>query len=886
MEIARGVMDAEGKMSAPSDVPRFAQVRYRSVYPGVDFVIYGNQGNVEYDWVAAPGADPASIRFALHGQSAMRVDQNGDLVLAIPGGEVRHGRPSIYQLVKGARQPVTGGFIMEPGGGVRFQVGRYDRRLPLVIDPAITFASAFGGGGCTTISPPIQHFDDFGSAVALDGAGNIYVAGITYSSNFPLVGNLGPASVPLQGLNCASGASFVAKLSPDGKTLLYSTLLSAGLSPPSIAVDTAGNVYVTGATSGDIPRLGGAATQTAGGLDAFVVKLDPNGHLLASVLLGGANDDVGTSIALASDGSLYVAGNTQSADFPTTPGAFRPSPVGSPDAFLVKLNAATLSGNQLPPGAVIYATYLGPSYAPAAYPGGPLVPFLAAGGPFVTADGSGNAFVAASAPESAPAWGATPVASHATCSATPCTNLVLAKVNPTGAQLLYAAYFGGSGTDWVYGLAIDASGNAYVSGLTTSTDLPTTSGALQTTWTPSGYSTGFVAKFSSDAGKPVYATYLGGSSSAYGIAVDSAGNAYVGGVSGSNDFPIRSGIQVSLEYVVCNIYGMSGTLHGQTYCASAGTLAVLNPAGSQVVWSTYLGSNAVRAIALDPSGNVWATGTDIVLTAVSSASPQTYGVGLVKIAPQETPLQFFWDSLTNAASFYPGLPKSGGLASLFVQGLNLPQNLAPTTSQLPTELGGVTIVVDGVLAPILSITNLGTLWGAAAQQINFQVPFEAADAPVSAGPPNVVEVRYGGMSTYLAPPTVGPGIFVLPDGSPAVQHASDYSLVSASNPVVAGETIIVYATGLGPVTSGPPSGAPATGPAAVTPCFTPTVSFGSVVYAGLAPGYVGLYQLNVVMSQTLTSGGIEIQITDYGCLDAQYFETNYYTSNTVTLPVR
>ena len=624
-----------------------------------------------------------------------------------------------------------------------------------------------------------------------------------------------------------------------------------------MAVDGNGNVYVTGTTSGvDFPQVGGGTATTAGGKDAFVVKLDPSGHLFASVLLGGSQDDVGTAIVLGADGGLYLTGTTLSSDFPTTPGAYRstqPPGIG----FVVKLNPSLLSGNKLNQGSIIYAT--------SSIGGGPLA-----------VDRSGNVYLT----------GPTGYLGY----------MGVAKLDSSGSTLKYSTPFG-AGTEMVGGLAVDATGSAYVSGTTSSANLPTTANAFQPRWTPKSgptpSTTGFVVKFSPDGSTVTYATYLGGTGAdrAHGIAVDSAGNAYVAGETISPDFPVRNAIQAGLENTIRGVFSVSGTINGEAYYASAGTLAVLNPSGTDLVWSTFLGWGAALGVTLDPAGNVYVTGSDIVLTGSTLASNGSNSVGVVKIAPQGNPLQFSGDALVSSASFHPGLPHPGGLGTLFVHGLKVSGMIVPSTSPLPTELAGVSIIVDGTPAPILTIADLGQSSGLDTEQINFQVPFEVPDLPIgSPQPAHLVEVRYGSISTYAAPQTVGPGIFVLPDGSPAIQHSADYSLVSAAKPAAEGEVIIIYATGLGRVNSGPATGMPATGAAPIqNRCMPATVNIGDILYAGLTPGFVGLYQLNVRVSQTAPSGLADLRITFVQCWDWTSFAfppDNYQLSNTVKVPIQ
>lgn len=900
-------------------VPHFARVRYRAVFPGIDLVVYGSGAQLEYDWIVGPGGDPARIHFSFQNRSHWRIDGNGDLVLTMPAGELRHRKPSIYQPAGAARHPVGGGFVELSAGEFGFRVDAYDRTKPLIFDPVMVFASGFGGTGYRSFStfPAYATLtQDAGTGIAVDGAGNIYVTGYSAGAGFPLVKGFGPTPPACD--PCDPSWQFVSKLSADGKTLLYSTFVAqsqlllsgAGIvsGPPgvydlprgrSVAADSSGNVYLTGSTNGvNFPTVNGQPAATAGGLDAFVMKLNPSGQLVGSVLLGGTGDDLGNAIALGPDGSLYLAGQTMSSDFPITPGAYS-SRAASGSAFVAKLNPALIgTGPSLSP--IIYSTYFGASSFP-----------------LIGADGSGNAYVTVD--------GGLPVTAGAVQTAP--AGFMVGKIDPSGTRLLYATYFGGTGHDYARGMAVDASGAVYLAGYTSSVDLPTSSGSLQAQpppvlSRPSNYYTGFVAKLSPDATRLIYSTYLGGTSGYdynYAVTVDPVGNAYVGGGAQSADFPIRNGIQVSPVNELCPTYNdpSSFIATGAEYCSAGGTLTVLNPTGSALVWSTFLGYGAVMDVAVDPSGGVYAAGMGILLDGKTVGAGASNTVGVVKIAPQGNPVQFASNGVTNAASFHPGLPGPGGLATLFVQGVAVSGTVAATQFPLPTTLAGVSIVVDGTPAPILAVADDGVVNGVQMQQINFQVPSEVSALPgessivdtLMPGAAHVVELRYGGLSTFASPETVGPGIFLLPDGTPAIQHAADYSLVTAAHPVVKGETIIVYATGLGTVKNGPPTGMPADGVAPVTGCslqvapgggpalsvvtgppyIAASQSFGQIAYAGLTPGTAGLYQLNVVTSASLPSGTAGLEINFDQCWPlyyAQFPPSNYFESNLVTVPVQ
>lgn len=854
-------------------IPNFARARYRNVFRGVDLAVYGNGQRIEYDWIVAPGADPRSIRFSFSGASKMRVDPDGDLILETSGSEVRHTRPQISQ----SGNEISGRFVLK-GDEVRFEIGPYDRSKPLIIDPVLVVDTGFGVrnsyntgmGGAPII------IDDTGTGIATDSAGNIYVTGTTFSINFPLVNSLEGA--PSQACRQCFSSVFVTKLSPDGSTLLYSTYIGApsaatqltfALQPASIAADAGGTVYITGATSGvNFPGV----TATAGGKDAFLLRLNPQGALLGTLLLGGSADDAGTSIVLGPDGFIYLTGTTQSPDFPVTQNAYRAALPAPNSVFLVKIGFNSAFGTTK--GAVIYSTYVGPTQMYA-------VGTTAAA---VAADNGGNAYIAVET--NSTGWPTNSGAAQPACAGTSanCSDIVVAKLDPQGQKLIYATYLGGSQMETLGGIAVDASGSVYVTGATYSPDFPVTSGAFETQSKslasnvafPGAGHTGFVAKLSPDAAKFVYATYLGGSTNdqAMAIAVDTQGAAYVGGTTTSPDFPVRYAIQSTPISSVCYYYYPSDSLPSYDYqCASGGFLSVLNPSGTGLVWSTCLGSGSVDAVALDSSGNVYATGVNIGVN-----DPTGGSVGVVKIGPGAPTLDVPANAIVNAASYAPGLPLPGGLASVFVHGLNISSTMLGTGSPLSTQMAGLSILVGGAPAPILAVAPPAS----GMQQINFQVPFEATL--------NIVEIRYQGSSTFAFPPTAGPGIFTLSDGTAAIQHAADYSLVTPSNPARPGEVILVYATGLGEVSPAVASGAAPSGPASIKLACgyaleigstTSSPFLGSILYAGLAPGFVGLYQLNIQLGQNQHSGTAQFSLI-YNTCGFPPLETQ---GNTVSLPV-
>jgi hypothetical protein len=590
-----------------TNVPTYAKVKYRDVYPGVDLIYYGNQGQLEYDFVVRPGADPSAIKLAVGATrrvaqsgrgnaSPLRMDANRDLVIQADGGEVRFHKPVVYQpTASGGRTPVDGRYSLK-GSEVSFELASYNHSQPLVIDPTLVYSSYLGGsrtdGGSSSVS------------VAVDSSGNAYVAAGTNSVDFPVTaGVFQPefaGALPTCNLYYPCGDAFVAKIDPTGSTLLYATYLGGSDNDYvfGLAVDASGNAFIAGETlSTDFPTTAGAfQTLNAGGKDVFVTELDPTGSaLIYSTYLGGSGDDHPEALAIDASGNAYVSGNTVSANFPTTPGAFQTACAPFPgvpgscsgDVFVANVNAAGT--------ALVYSTYIGGSNSDVALG--------------VAVDASRNAVVSGLTfstdfPTTASAFQSRcKLDINSRCNG----DAFVTKLNAAGTALIYSTYFGGSGTELANTTALDSSGNAYIVGVTDSTDLPVTPGAFQTTYggssscSPNTLCFGgdaFVIKVNpSGAGQAslVYSTYLGGSDAdgGAGIAVDASGNALASGQTCSSDFPTLNPVQGSLGGL-CDAF-----------------VTALNPIGAGLVYSTYLGgSNGEFAdfIAVDTSGSAYAGG--------------------------------------------------------------------------------------------------------------------------------------------------------------------------------------------------------------------------------------------------------------------------------------
>lgn len=469
-------------------------------------------------------------------------------------------KPLVYQEVEGVRQQIPGGYVLKGGRQVGFQVAAYDARRPLTIDPVLTYSTYLGGEG-----------REAGWDIAVDAAGNTYVTGFTDSADFP--------TQPLQQAP-GGGDAFVTKLNTNAAgeaSLVYSTYLGGtgydnGL---AIAVDDFGNAYVTGGTgSSDFPTtLDAFQSALAGGTgDAFVTMLNENGNvLLYSTYLGGSGFDGGRGIDVDSLGNIYVTGDTSSTDFPTTTNALQATYKGA-DAFVTKLHPGDST--------LAYSTYLGGIGNDQAMG--------------IAVDSAGNAYVT----------GLTMSADFPTKNAfqpalAGSTDAFVTKLdtNATGeASLVYSTYLGGTTNDpeFAQDIAVDSDGNAYVAGRTVSSDFPTTPGAFQTTF--GGSSDAFVTKLNASGSALVYSTYLGGpgTAKATGIAIDSAGSAYITGFA-SRKFPGTS----------------PGTFGGGGPSAVDAFVTKFNPAGSTLVYSIYLGGKGVdlgNSIAVDSEGNAYVTG--------------------------------------------------------------------------------------------------------------------------------------------------------------------------------------------------------------------------------------------------------------------------------------
>jgi len=550
-------------------------------HPGVNLAYYGNQRQLEYDLIVAPGADPSVIQLAFEGVQRMRLDEHGDLVLRIAGGEIFQHRPVVYQETDGVKKDISGSYVIGRKNQVGFQIAGHDPSKPLVIDPVLSYSTYLGEG--------------VGYGIAVDSAGSAYVTGQTDSISFPTVNAFQPMFAgpggPYVGV---FGDAFITKLNALG-ALAYSTYLggSTGYFPDSggdtgvgIAVDLAGNAYVVGSTSStDFPTKNAFRPTFAG---SFVAKLNAAGALDYSTYFPGET----FGIAVDPAGSAYITG----IDGVTTPGAFGADrPAG---AFVTKFNP---SGMTLDYSANLSGTRTN-----------------AATGFAIAVDSAGNACVTGeTAALDFPVKNAYQSASRKDPSSPYATDAFVTKLNSTGTDLVYSTYLGSSGANETRGLgiAVDSAGSVYVTGITPdSSDFPTTPGAFQTS---PGNS--FVTKFDAQ-GVLIYSTYFGLGVQAFSIAVDSAGSTYVTGNLAVGNVPILNPFQTTI---------------------ASGWVTKLNAAGSGLVYSSYLGggngaSEGTSAIAVDASGNAYVTGvtdsTNFPVTIATGSFEAPYSVLVTKIS--------------------------------------------------------------------------------------------------------------------------------------------------------------------------------------------------------------------------------------------------------------
>jgi hypothetical protein len=545
-------------------VPRFARVVSPEVYPGVDAVYYGRAGRLEYDLHVRPGADPGGIRLRFSGASGVRRDASGNLVVATNAGDVVQHKPVAYQSGARGLEPVEAAFELctDVPGDVEFRLGRFDRSRELVIDPVLVFSTLLGGGVRDSVH---KSSADSPHGLAVRSDGSVYVGGFTYAADFPMVN---PSDASYGGGN--DGDMFVARLNPQGTDLLFSTYLGSNDQCLDLAVDPDGNAVLCGEVRGaDFPTTPGAYQPDFGGgnLDGVVAKLSESGALLYGTFLGGPGDDQLYGIDVDGDGSAYVVGAAH-AGYPVTAGAFQRTLGGFADGCVSKLDSTG--------SALVFSTFLG---------GAALETAVA-----VAVDARGQAAVATSTfSDDFPTTAGASQTSRVGASGT----VAFSRLNSTGSRLIYSTYLSGSGSDSVTAVVLDNAASAYVVGLTTSLDFPTSPGSFQTAGR--GSFDCFATKFTA-GGAVAYSAVFGttGIDYPFDAVVNGAGELTLGGATNSAAFPVTPD-------------ALDGVITGPADCF----VSTLDARGMELLYSSFLGgagSDQVARLALGRDGRLIVAG--------------------------------------------------------------------------------------------------------------------------------------------------------------------------------------------------------------------------------------------------------------------------------------
>jgi len=530
----------------------YRSIVYQGLWDGIDFIYEFRENGLKYEFIIAPLVPIDRLTIAVEGAS---LNRNTNSVTFDTGtSHLTDGQLTVKY--ENSDQSLPAVFIGQ-GDRFGFSVPQRDILKALVIDPLV-YSTYMGGSGT---------YGDSGQSIAVDSSGNAYVTGSTTSTDFPL------ANAYQDTFGGGGSDAYVLKLNPNGSELIYSTFIggNGGDGGGSTFVDSSGNVYVAGSTdSANFPLVNAyQGTYGGGDNDAFVLKLNPEGSaLLYSTYFGGSGADGRIKMVVDSGGNAYVTGQTDSTDLPIA-NAYQATFGGGPqDAFAFKLN---------PTGSVLlYSTYIGGSD----YDWGYSIAVDSGGNAFLTGCTASTNFPLVNAYQSAYAGNG---------------DAFVLKLNPTGNALIFSTYIGGSDGEMGYSICVDSTGNAYLTGNTWSTDFPLCNPFQSTKG--GGWTDAFVLKLNPAGNALIYSTYVGGNSFDDGnwIAVDSSGNAFVAGYTGSTDFPLANAYQ--------STYG-GGDADAFVF--------KLNPTGNALLFSTYIGGSDddnPHSIAVDSNGNFYVAGT-------------------------------------------------------------------------------------------------------------------------------------------------------------------------------------------------------------------------------------------------------------------------------------
>jgi hypothetical protein len=750
-------------------VPTYQRVAYSAVYPGVDLVYYGNQRQLEYDFVVAPGADAAKIAIQFSGANPA-IDKAGDLVLAVQGEEARFHKPVVYQF-DGDRKISVAGRYQIAHGKVGFSLGTYDHSKALVIDPVLSYLTYIGGSSSDLISN-----------LAVDDAGSVYIVGTTSSTDYP-VKNGYQSTDPN---TIASGnplAIFVSKFNATGTALVYSTYLGSTeyTYGNGIAVDGSGNAYVVGYTTyGTYPvtsgayqticgaeymlngptatRINGCTGAGQGDEGGVLTKLNPDGTALVySTYYSGDNGNVINAVAVDASGQAYVTGLTTSFNYPaangdqclpTTAGAVQTCEANSTGGgrrsfgFLAKFDAAGAN--------LLYGTLLGPTTAAQSITEGYAVAADAAGFAYIGGSTYNNLYTTADAYQAGATNGN---GAHA----------FAAKFDTVGKKIVYSTYLTGSDNtsnvgEAVTSIAADASGNTYVAGYTSECSFPTTAGAFEPqAEAGASCNAGVIAKLDPTGSSLVWSTFLGhapagngvnsgGNASINGMTLGPDGSVYVTGQTNGGGFP-----------TVNPLFSVSGNF---------GFISRVSADGTRLLFSTPFGSSTGNStdipygVAVDASGNIYFAGqTNGNLLPVTAGAFQSahaggnngnyYTTGFVgKIAPTVT--------TTTTLTLPTGTVTAG-------QSVKFSAKVAAQAGSTGTPTGTVTFLSDsttlgtGTLDTTATATYTATSLNATTYNVTASYAGDTAFSASVSGAQSLVVAPASATVTLTAPATASAG---------------------------------------------------------------------------------------------------------------------------------
>ncbi|MBN1380764.1 MAG: DUF1566 domain-containing protein [Deltaproteobacteria bacterium] len=558
-------------------IPTYRKIKYTSVYPGIDLVFYGNARMLEYDFIIRPGADPSQVRIAFDGAKEEWITEDGALVMSTRGGDrVLQHKPVVYQDVKGCRKVVNGEYRSRGRGLYGFDVAAYDSKQPLIIDPGFQFSSYIGG------TDEDSGGKEWVRGIAVGADGGVYIGGMTTATDFPAISQI-PGAANDSSVTVEHDA-WVAKVHRSGTFLEWSTILGGIGSDTiwSLALDSGDNVVVAGTGSSYFPEV--KKLYTDGGM--FVTRIKSDGtELLFSTRFGGSGDGFAAAVAVDDEDNIYITGYTEAEDFPVTVGAFqtqlkKDDPQFAQDAYVMKIDPAEPK--------VVYSTYIGGS----SYDWGRGIAVDGEGCAYIAGETASTDYPVAHAYQGAHAGGA--------------YDCMVTKLTADGSGLAYSTFLGsadggaGSASERCSAIAVDAAGQAYVTGITKSETFPTVNPVQGSC---GGDVDAFIAGFAADGSGPLFSTYLGGAKMdhGYAIAVDAQGYVYVGGHTTSNtDFPLVDAAQPN--------FGMGVTDPKDWW---DGFVTVYTPGGAGLHFSTYLGGNnwdTVSTLAVDTAGAIYVGG--------------------------------------------------------------------------------------------------------------------------------------------------------------------------------------------------------------------------------------------------------------------------------------